>query len=279
LWRLWLESAAGLLPQQALPSLLDAACGPVLEKWLLLLCACYPKRVSGAVAAVQPPWQYLYSLYVHSPPWGIDGYQGWPEHSLFRNHVIKDRVKTQAGHISRVEAMRRLLQEALQDPLNDRFVLLTDATVPLYDPLTFYQQVMFEERSRVKACASPADMAGRWKDAMQASRGAFWHCTWRLNREKGCCWQADVSAAGPGWCTPKGCIPTGQALHTCPTAAAGFAQGALEEEQPVLQPYTRPRAAGGSGRRSVPVPPGPLRRLPARGALRADPAGVAGERE
>lgn len=76
LWRLWLESAAGLLPQQALPSLLDAACGPVLEKWLLLLCACYPKRVSGAVAAVQPPWQYLYSLYVHSPPWGTDGYQG-----------------------------------------------------------------------------------------------------------------------------------------------------------------------------------------------------------
>lgn len=76
LWRLWLESAAGLLPQQALPSLLDAACGPVLEKWLLLLCACYPKRVTGAVAAVQPPWQYLFSLYVHSPPWGTDGYQG-----------------------------------------------------------------------------------------------------------------------------------------------------------------------------------------------------------
>ncbi len=76
LWRLWLESAAGLLPQQAVPSLLDAACGPVLEKWLLLLCACYPKRVSGPVAAVQPPWQYLYSLYVHSPPWNTDGYQG-----------------------------------------------------------------------------------------------------------------------------------------------------------------------------------------------------------
>ena len=76
LWRLWLESAAGLLPQQALPSLLDAACGPVLEKWLLLLCACYPKRVTGVVAAVQPPWQYLFSLYVHSPPWGTDGYQG-----------------------------------------------------------------------------------------------------------------------------------------------------------------------------------------------------------
>lgn len=176
LWRLWLESAAGLLPQQALPSLLDAACGPVLEKWLLLLCACYPKRVTGVVAAVQPPWQYLFSLYVHSPPWGTDGYQGWPENSLFRNHVIKDRVKTQAGHISRVDAMRRLLQQALKDPLNDRFVLLSDGTVPLYDPLTFYQQVMFEERSRVKACASPDDMASRWKDAMQrpALRKEHW---------------------------------------------------------------------------------------------------------
>lgn len=113
-----------------------------------------------------------------------------------------------------------------------RFVLLSDGTVPLFDPLTFYQQVrllcvllavqpashfyihfhvrehewvrecwaqpsreqsrpcvlsptlqsqlvgpptlpctqvMFEERSRVKACASPDDMASRWKDAMQVS--------------------------------------------------------------------------------------------------------------
>jgi len=36
-------------------------------------------------------------------------------------------------------------------------------------PLPCLPQVMFEDRSRVKACASPADMAGRWKDAMQAS--------------------------------------------------------------------------------------------------------------
>lgn len=117
---------------------------------------------------------------------------GWPENSLFRNHVIKDRVKTQvsgmrpafvcvasqvphqrgiqpyraawlllahwscpnaslpmtiaaalpilrigefhlyalstpcslqAGHFSRVDAMRRLLQQALKDPLNDRSVI------------------------------------------------------------------------------------------------------------------------------------------------------------
>jgi len=32
-------------------------------------------------------------------------------------------VALQAGHISRVEAMRRLLREALKDPLNDRWAL------------------------------------------------------------------------------------------------------------------------------------------------------------
>lgn len=78
LWRLWLESAAGLVPQQVVPLLQDAACGPILEKWLLLMCACYPRRVVGAAAVAPPPWQYLYSLYVHSPPWGEDGYQGAP---------------------------------------------------------------------------------------------------------------------------------------------------------------------------------------------------------
>lgn len=76
LWRYWLESAAGLLPQQILVGLQDAACGPVREKWLLLLCACYPKRVAGVAAAVQPPWQYLFSIFVHTPPWGEEGYQG-----------------------------------------------------------------------------------------------------------------------------------------------------------------------------------------------------------
>lgn len=60
LWRLWLESSAGLLPQQVVPRLRDAACGDVVEKWLLLLCACYPKRVAGQAAKVQPPWTYLY---------------------------------------------------------------------------------------------------------------------------------------------------------------------------------------------------------------------------
>ena len=40
---------------------------------------------------------------------------------------------------------------------------------PSVGPTLPCTQVMFEERSRVKACASPDDMASRWKDAMQVS--------------------------------------------------------------------------------------------------------------
>lgn len=33
-----------------------------------------------------------------------------------------------------------------------RFALISDTDVPLYDPLTFYQQLMHEPLSRVRAC-------------------------------------------------------------------------------------------------------------------------------
>lgn len=39
----------------------------------------------------------MYSLYVHPPPWGQDGYFGYSNSSIFYNYVIKDRVRTQAS--------------------------------------------------------------------------------------------------------------------------------------------------------------------------------------
>ncbi len=56
-----------------------------------------------------------------------------------------------------MEAERALLAAALSDPLNQRFVLLSDSCLPLYPPATIYLQLVAEQRSRVNACSNKSD--------------------------------------------------------------------------------------------------------------------------
>ena len=71
-------------------------------------------------------------------------------------------LENQAFHIAKnmallglMQVTRRLIKAALQDPLNQRFILLSESCVPLYSPLVVYQQLMHELRSRISACAIP----------------------------------------------------------------------------------------------------------------------------
>ena len=50
----------------------------------------------------------------------------------------------------RVQAQRLLLRSALQDPLNQRFVFLSEACAPLIPATTMYAQLMSEPKSRIK---------------------------------------------------------------------------------------------------------------------------------
>ena len=54
-----------------------------------------------------------------------------------------------------VQAQRLLLRSALQDPLNQRFVFLSEACAPLIPAATMYAQLMSEPRSRINACNKP----------------------------------------------------------------------------------------------------------------------------
>lgn len=56
------------------------------------------------------------------------------------------------GSFNLVEASRTLLAAALRDPLNQRFVLLSESCVPLYSPQVVYMQLLSEQGSRVDAC-------------------------------------------------------------------------------------------------------------------------------
>lgn len=53
---------------------------------------------------------------------------------FWRPYAISNRVTTAWGTHSLVEATRNLLWEAFRDPSNQRFVLVSEADIPLWDP-------------------------------------------------------------------------------------------------------------------------------------------------
>ena len=71
---------------------------------------------------------------------------------MFHPHLIKQRVHVNRGNINFVDATRALMHAALADPMNQKFVMLTESCIPLYSPLVLYAQLMSEAKSRVNAC-------------------------------------------------------------------------------------------------------------------------------
>ena len=53
-----------------------------------------------------------------------------------------------------MQAERLLLRAALEDPLNQRFVFLSEACAPLVPASVMYAQLMSEPKSRINACTS-----------------------------------------------------------------------------------------------------------------------------
>ena len=51
-----------------------------------------------------------------------------------------------------IDATRAQLRHALQDPLNQRFITLSDTDIPTYPARLVYLQLMSERKSRISAC-------------------------------------------------------------------------------------------------------------------------------
>lgn len=70
---------------------------------------------------------HLYNLYIHPKEDITDNY--------FSKYCIDAslRIKTEWGYYSLVQAACILLEEALKDPLNERFILISDSHLPLYN--------------------------------------------------------------------------------------------------------------------------------------------------
>ncbi|KAL5703122.1 hypothetical protein ACHQM5_028255 [Ranunculus cassubicifolius] len=88
----------------------------------------------------------LYSIYVHAHP---AFNQSMMENSVFRGRNIPSK-EVQWGMSSMVEAERRLLANALLDSTNERFVLISESCIPLYNFTTIYSHLINSTKSHVE---------------------------------------------------------------------------------------------------------------------------------
>ena len=166
-WRLWFKSAGGVVPAQAMAKSVCPNDGQ-LSRLQAIQGACREINTTGVVDA-----QHLFSVYVHAPP----AFRGYDEDSLWAGKLIQHRVQTSWGAHTLVEATRNLLWEAYRDPLNTRFLLVSESDLPIYDPFTLYQQVQAETRSRLDTCRHEKTSPWRWDPRMETARLRFYH--WR----------------------------------------------------------------------------------------------------
>uniref|UniRef100_A0A803M1T1 Core-2/I-branching beta-1,6-N-acetylglucosaminyltransferase family protein n=1 Tax=Chenopodium quinoa TaxID=63459 RepID=A0A803M1T1_CHEQI len=89
-----------------------------------------------------------YSIYIHSEP-GFVFDESTTRSPMFYGRQLSNSIQVAWGESSMIEAERLLLNAALEDPANQRFVLLSDSCVPLYNFSYIYHYVMKSPKSFV----------------------------------------------------------------------------------------------------------------------------------
>ncbi|CAL4957957.1 unnamed protein product [Urochloa decumbens] len=117
----------------------------------------------------------LYSIYVHTDP-SCTGSP--PEDSVFYGRMIPSQ-KTMWGDITLVAAERRLLANALLDLGNERFVLLSESCIPIYNFTTVHAVLTGTNTSFVDVIVTPARYDALFGErhnitAAQWRKGAQW---------------------------------------------------------------------------------------------------------
>ncbi|EPS62381.1 hypothetical protein M569_12413, partial [Genlisea aurea] len=123
-----------------------------------------------------------FSIYVHSPP-PSSSLPEWhaPPESVFHGRTIPSKA-VEWGRYSMVEAERRLLANALLDLSNQRFVLLSESCIPIYNFTTVYEYLVGSAESFVESYDEDGPVGrGRYNRRMrphvtveQWRKGAQW---------------------------------------------------------------------------------------------------------
>lgn len=89
-----------------------------------------------------------FSIYVHSRP-GFVLNKATTRSSYFHHRQLNDSIQVDWGQSTMIQAERILLKHALRDPLNERFVFVSDSCIPLYDFSYTYDYIMSTSTSFV----------------------------------------------------------------------------------------------------------------------------------
>lgn len=105
----------------------------------------------------------LYSIYVHTlPSFQFD----FPSSSVFYRRQIPSQL-TEWGRMSMCDAERRLLANALLDISNERFVLLSESCIPVYNFSIVYRYITESKHSFMGVFDDPGPFGrGRYNDNM-----------------------------------------------------------------------------------------------------------------
>ncbi|XP_038687596.1 glycosyltransferase BC10-like [Tripterygium wilfordii] len=127
-----------------------------LTRWSLPLAPLWEKLFEGH--------EGLYSIYVHSNPSFNETYV--PQNSVFYGRRIPSK-DVRWGSFTMVEAERRLLTNALLDFSNQRFVLLSESCIPLFNFPTIYNYLINSTETYVESYDLPGPVGrGRYNRQM-----------------------------------------------------------------------------------------------------------------
>ncbi|KAL8130234.1 hypothetical protein V2J09_019389 [Rumex salicifolius] len=97
-----------------------------------------------------------YSIYIHSEP-GFVFDESTTRCPLFYGRQVSNSIKVGWGEASMIQAERLLFDVALDDPGNQRFVLLSDSCIPLYNFSYVYDYLVASQRSFVDSFHDKGD--------------------------------------------------------------------------------------------------------------------------
>lgn len=97
-----------------------------------------------------------FSIFVHSRP-GFLLNKATTKSLYFLNRQVNNSIQVDWGEATMIQAERILLENALMDPSNERFVFLSDSCIPLYNFSYTYDYIMSTSTSFVDSFADTKD--------------------------------------------------------------------------------------------------------------------------
>ncbi|KAL6567532.1 hypothetical protein OROGR_001200 [Orobanche gracilis] len=110
-----------------------------------------------------------FSIYIHSEP-GFVFDESNTRSAFFFNRQLNNSIKVAWGEASMIEAERVLFEEALQDPANQRFILLSDSYIYKYlmdSPRSFVDSFFDKKDVRYNPKMSPVIHRNKWRKGSQ----------------------------------------------------------------------------------------------------------------